>query len=175
MDSFNMQDFNEILEKCRDQSQQKKQDQVKSESCHQSEIMNAGNCFSLSIFRHCFSRLCTFNKFLENKFAVSWLLPSTSGWTYQTTNFPQSQKSSKCYTILVYCEWHENCGSCMVLEIWNCHIASKIAESWNVSRQSFKHLSTIIVYIKITIRKKCAQGKTARCDWNWVQHRCMNW
>ena len=26
--TFNMQDFNEILEKCRDQSQQKKQDQV---------------------------------------------------------------------------------------------------------------------------------------------------
>jgi hypothetical protein len=31
--SFNMQDFNEILEKCRDQSQQKKQDQV-SEKIH---------------------------------------------------------------------------------------------------------------------------------------------
>jgi hypothetical protein len=26
--NFNMQEFNEILEKCRDQSQQKKQDQV---------------------------------------------------------------------------------------------------------------------------------------------------
>lgn len=29
MATFNMQDFNEILEKCKDQSQQQKQDQVR--------------------------------------------------------------------------------------------------------------------------------------------------
>lgn len=32
MASFNMQDFNEILEKCKDQSQQKEQDQVRCEN-----------------------------------------------------------------------------------------------------------------------------------------------
>lgn len=123
MATFNMQDFNEILEKCKDQSQQQKQDQVRlrhEESfkflsveiflCMQmmNHIWREIIVISQSIFRHCCNLLCTSNRFLENRCAPNSDSPSTSGLTFRSRSWQRSVRSYKCFTI-------RHCCKCFVL------------------------------------------------------------
>lgn len=112
MATFNMNDFNEILEKCKDQSQQQKQDQVRI-GCwltrHHSmastgDVKTRWTMIFHSIFRHCCNLLYTFNRFLESKFGRSSDSPSISGSTSRSRSSLPSAKSFKCCTTRVFCK-----------------------------------------------------------------------
>lgn len=126
MTTFNMQEFNEILEKCKDQSQQQKQDQVKTvliiETKNNSyQLRNFLSDFSKflmmnhlkremtmtmrSIFRRCCNRSCTSNRFLESKFGQSSDSPSTFGSTSRLISSRRSPRLCKCSTIRHCCKF----------------------------------------------------------------------
>lgn len=112
MATFNMQDFNEILEKCKDQSQQQKQDQVSLRARSHSNVIGGfcGLCkfvmtmIFLSIFRRCCNRLYTYNRFQGSKCDPSSDSPSTSGLTYRLKSSLPLAKSFRCCTTQAFCK-----------------------------------------------------------------------
>lgn len=110
MAKFDMDEFNEILEKCRDQSLQKEQDAVWiKRCCYQLWIVPLILAtlihFRMFLFRYCWNRSPTFSKFRVSSSGPRWHWPSITGWTFRRRSWRPSARWFRWCTIPACCKY----------------------------------------------------------------------